>query len=290
MSDPTARLDGFAPIALPELVERASLLTRVDRKYLVPATELPAVLDALEPDTRILEIDGLRHFAYESVYFDTPALDSYLRAARGRRRRFKIRTRSYLDSGECYLEVKTRGARSTNVKERIDYRIEDRDRMTADGLAYVDETLRLAGIDGVALDALSPVLSTHYARTTLFLPSSGSRSTIDTRLSWTLRDDDGTDVGTDLGTDLGRRTTLDRPDVVVVETKSSSRASAVDRALWSAGHRPATLSKYGTGLAAMRAELPSNKWTRALRRSFLDTPSTPRTDFPNRTAAVEAAA
>ena len=61
-------------------------------------------------DVRVLEIDGPRAASrYRSVYFDTPDLDSYLAAARRRRRRFKIRIRSYLDSGRHFLEVKTRG-------------------------------------------------------------------------------------------------------------------------------------------------------------------------------------
>ena len=39
---------------------------------------------------------------------------------------------------------------------------------------------------------------------------------------------------------------------VIVETKAGPHPSGVDRLLWAAGHRPASLSKYGTGLAALR--------------------------------------
>jgi hypothetical protein len=46
----------------------------------------------------VLEIDGARSFAYDSTYFDTPDLDAYLLAATRRRRRFKVRTRTYVDS------------------------------------------------------------------------------------------------------------------------------------------------------------------------------------------------
>ncbi|NQX12356.1 polyphosphate polymerase domain-containing protein [Microbacteriaceae bacterium VKM Ac-2855] len=247
-----SRLDTFAPISLPELIEKAALQTRVDRKYIVPACDLESVLADLDPGTRILEIDGKRHSDYESIYFDTPELTSYVLAARGRRRRFKIRTRSYLDSGEAYLEVKTRGARSATVKERLEYDIRRRDVLTPEGLAYVAETLE--GVSDIDPTTLTPTVITRYARTTLYIPTSESRATIDTGLSW------------HLGT-----LTLDRPEIVIVETKSGSRASEVDKALWAHGHRPATLSKYGTGLAAFRDDLPSNKWARTLRQSF--TPS-----------------
>lgn len=116
--DPIARLD---PVTLDDLVAEASLLARVDRKYVVPRTSLDAVLEALDPRTRVLEIAGARDFAYESVYFDTPDLLSFRMAAQPRRRRFKLRTRSYLDTGSSYLEIKTRGARGTTVKERDEY-------------------------------------------------------------------------------------------------------------------------------------------------------------------------
>jgi hypothetical protein len=246
-------LDTFAPISLDELIEKAALQTRVDRKYIVPADALEAVLADLDPGTRILEIDGQRHSDYESVYFDTPELTSYLLAARGRRKRFKIRTRSYLDSGQAYLEVKTRGSRSATVKERLEYDIDRRDTLTAAGLDYIAQTLD--GVSDIDPASLVPTMITRYARTTLYIPASESRATIDTRLSWQLG-----------------AVTLDRPEIVIVETKSGARASEVDRALWANGHRPTSLSKYATGLAAFRDDLPANKWARTLRQSFTTDP------------------
>jgi len=239
------------PIGLEELVAKAALQTRVDRKYVLGRLEAAEVLAALDPGTRILEIDGARASSYESVYFDTPDLLSYRMAAHARRRRFKLRTRSYVDTAEAYLEVKTRGARSTTVKERLAYDIDNRDTLTADGREYADAALDGLGLHGGALD-LRPTLVTRYHRATLFLPASGSRATIDTDLSW--EGDDGR--------------VLRMPDLAIIETKSGTRTSEVDRLLWAHGHRPATVSKFGTGLAALRSDLPSNKWARVLRRYF----------------------
>ncbi|MBM7389058.1 hypothetical protein JOE37_002052 [Clavibacter michiganensis] len=248
-----AALDALAPISLEELVARAALLTRVDRKYVVPLAQLDDALAGLEPGTRALEIDGRRAAAYRSVYFDTPELTSFHLAVRGRRRRFKVRTRSYLDTGECALEVKTRGGRSSTVKDRVAYVAGDERALTPTGLAHVDETLHDAGIHDVAPRRLRPTLVTEYDRATLFVPGDESRATVDTALTWILDD---------------RR--LELPGVAIVETKSGSRPSAVDRLLWSRGHRPATISKYGTGLAALRDDLPGNRWNRVIRRHFLD--------------------
>ena len=100
---------------LAELNSAAGLLTRVDRKYLVPLTCAQNLVDGLAPHARVLAIDERRRFSYTSTYFDTPGLEAFMLAARKRRRRFKVRTRTYLDSGLCFLEVKTRGARGTTV-------------------------------------------------------------------------------------------------------------------------------------------------------------------------------
>ncbi|CAN5149473.1 VTC domain-containing protein [soil metagenome] len=236
-------------ITLDELVAKAALQTRVDRKYVLSRLDAAEVLAALDPSTRILEIDGARASAYESVYFDTPDLLSYRMAAHARRRRFKLRTRSYVDTDEAWLEVKTRGARSTTVKDRLAYEMDDRGILTPDGREYADAALGALGLDGADL---RPTLVTRYHRSTLYLPGSGSRATVDTDLSW--EGDDGRVLST--------------PDLAIIETKSGSRTSEVDRLLWSHGHRPATISKFGTGLAALRSDLPSNKWARVLRRHF----------------------
>jgi len=242
-------MNQLEPISLDELVEKAALQTRVDRKYVLSRLDAAEVLAALDPTTRILEIDGARASAYESVYFDTPDLLSYRMAAHARRRRFKLRTRSYVDTDESWLEVKTRGARSTTVKERLAYEIEDRGILTPDGREYADAALGALGLDSADL---RPALVTRYHRSTLYLPGSGSRATVDTDLSW--EGDDGRVLST--------------PDLAIIETKSGSRTSEVDRLLWSHGHRPATISKFGTGLAALRTDLPSHKWARVLRRHF----------------------
>ena len=239
-------------ISLDELVQAAALQTRVDRKYILRADEAEKVLEKLDVATRVLEIDGQRASNYESVYFDTPELLSYRMAATGRRRRFKLRTRSYVDTAESYLEMKTRGARGTTVKDRLPYLMDDRDFLTRDGREYADAALDGIGITHPEDLYLVPTLVTRYRRATLFLPGSQSRTTIDTDLSWE--------------TDDGR--VLRLPRSVIIETKSGSRTSEVDRLLWSHGHRPATISKFGTGLAAMRHDLPSNKWARVLRRHF----------------------
>jgi hypothetical protein len=270
-------LTGLDTIDLGELTERASLLTRIDRKYLLPRSELDAVLADLDSGVRVLDINGVRSSAYESVYFDTPELTSFLMAAHPRRRRFKIRTRTYVDSAQSYLEVKTRGGRGVTVKDRLPYAPSDRARLTTEGRRYTDTVLDDAAITGAHGHDLMPTLTTGYLRTTLFIPESSSRATIDTGLSWatvphrTAADQLVAERSVPERSVPGRdapQGRLDRPQLAIVETKSGSRASAVDRILWAHGHRPATMSKYGTGMAALHRDLPGNKWAPVLRRYF----------------------
>lgn len=253
---PLAALPG---VGLDELNAEAELQTRVDRKYVVPRAALASVLADLPADTRVLEVDGARALRYASQYFDTPDLDSFYGAAHGRRHRFKVRARTYVDSGGSFLEVKTRGGRSATVKNRVPV---DGDVLDDDAVAYAADLLRDAGVPGASTLAstLVPVLVTRYRRATLLLPGSGgpagghaSRGTVDTELAWIARD--------------GRLLAL--PGAVIVETKSGQRAGALDRALWRHGHRPASVSKYGTGMAALHPRLPAHKWRRVLTQHFL---------------------
>lgn len=272
MSTPVS-LDRFAPIPLDALVAEASLLTRVDRKYTVPRAMLGAILPSLPDGMQVLEIDGQRSFSYESVYFDTPDLLSFRMAAQPRRRRFKLRTRAYRDTGTAYLEMKTGGARSTTVKERIPYDPAHTRRLTAEGLAYAALALDGIGVPGTRAAELGPVLTTRYRRATLLQPDGVGRATIDVELEWEQ--------------DPGCRMAL--PELAIVETKSGTRASDLDRTLWRWGFRPARVSKYATGLAAMNPELPRNRWSRVLRDAFEPESRSTDGDRPEESACPVAA-
>lgn len=257
-----AALHPLTGVGLDELVGTAALLTRVDRKYVLPVDDAAAVLDALSRTTaaRVLEIDGARSAAYESVYFDTPDLASFRLTATRRRRRFKVRTRTYLDSGTSFLEVKTRAARGTTLKQRVAH---DCPTALGGGQEFVHRTLAAEGIDGVTEHALAPGLVSRYRRTTLLLPrpDGAARATVDTGLTWELDRPDG-----------ARALSWPVTHLAVVETKGGSTPSDLDRLLWRHGHRPERISKYGTGLALLRPDLPDGPWRRVIRRHLTPSP------------------
>lgn len=241
-----AALGSLGAVGLDELSSVAGLQTRRDRKYLVPVGALDGLLAGI--DARVLDIDGSRAFRYESVYFDTPDLASFLGAARRRPRRFKVRSRTYLDSDLCMLEVKTRDNRGRTVKHRCAYGSVDRSRLTPAGASFVAGVEQVGGL----APHLRPSLTTSYRRATLLLGDGSGRVTVDTELAW----------------EHPRAGSIGLPGLALVETKTTGRPCAFDHVLWGAGCRPVTISKYCTGLAALVPALPANKWHRVLRRHF----------------------
>jgi VTC domain-containing protein len=263
----TVTVADLPSVALDRLRDQAALQTRVDRKYVLSADELAVVLGRVQGPMGVLTIDGHRSFAYRSTYFDTPELDAFHLSGRGRRRRFKVRTRIYRQSGETWLEVKTRGPRGTTVKDRCGYDLADAGRLTEAGREFVAAVLAERRVEDVDVAALVPSLLTAYNRSTLLLgdDEQTSRATIDDGLSWRRP---------------GASHSVCVPGSLILETKTGSRAAALDRALWGHGVRPSRISKYGAGLAALDDDLPDLKWHRVLtqlptgRRSFPDRPDT----------------
>jgi hypothetical protein len=241
-------------VGLDTLNATSELLVRSDRKYVVPVEDLAPMLAGIL-GLHVLEVDGRRRSRYQSTYFDTADLASWAASAHPRRRRWKVRTRLYADTGECWLEVKTRGTRAVTVKERTPYDGAHHDEVTPVASAWVRDRLVAAGVTSVDPGALVATLRTGYRRTTLLLPGGAGRATIDTDLRWKSA--------------FGHACA---GDVLLVETKSPPGAAGpLDRRLWQLGHRPVRISKYGTGLALLTPALPGNRWHRVTTRHLADT-------------------
>ncbi len=241
----TSSIHDLATVALSELDAVAALQTRTDRKYLVYHETLDELITRLSGSLRALAIDDRRVFSYESVYFDTPDLRCYHAAARRRPHRFKVRTRTYLDSGQCTVELKHRDARGRTVKDRCDHEIDAR-REIAPAIEFLASFPAVRAI----ADELVPTLTTSYRRSTLLVGNDEGRATID-----------GDVTAVD---ESGRR--IDLSCHVLIETKSNGHPTQLDRVLWQLHVRPIRISKYCTSLAALRADLPAHPWHRTLAR------------------------
>ncbi|MEU8226297.1 polyphosphate polymerase domain-containing protein [Kribbella sp. NPDC048915] len=247
----TGVLAGLRPISLDEVLAEAALQVRVDRKYLVPIGTFVELVDRLRERFAVLEISGRRAFRYESVYFDTPSYRLYRQHLQRRRYRYKVRTRTYLDSGECSFEVKVKGNRSETIKARLPYAAADRGRLTDHAWQFLAGQLRTTyGVPPVS--GLGPSLVTTYSRSTLTDPSAHERMTCDIDLRF-----------------FDRHRSIDvLPDTVLVETKTAGHSGAADQVLRDLRIRPIQVSKYCVAAALLNPSLPANPWHRTVHRFF----------------------
>lgn len=236
-------------ISLAELIEQAELQHRVDRKYVLAKDVFAHWLGMLGRNVRALEIDGRRSFGYESIYFDTPDLLTFRQHRQGRRRRYKIRTRTYIDSGDCTFEVKLEGHRGATIKERQPHPVERRAELT--GSAMTQLAAVLGGHDLPVPAGLEPVQRLFYRRSTLFVPDVPARITCDVHLSY--RSGEAQATGPD--------------DQVIVEVKSATGRNHAVTSLTGLGVRPVQISKYCVGTALLTGA-NANRWHPVIKRYF----------------------
>ena len=246
---PSLIAERFAPIGLERLDDGAALRDRVDVKYVVPLEAFAALADRLLATHAALEIDGRRAFAYRSTYFDTPDLGAFRDHLQQRRRRYKCRSREYLDSGAYAFEVKLKGPRGRTVKHRMTH---DGHELSEAAVAFLRD--RLDEAYGFAPGGgLRPALAVSYTRVTLASPELEERVTCDFDLAFS-----------GPGGAAGR---LDS-SMAIVESKSLRGNALADRVLRELGHRPqAACSKYCLGVALTRS-VAGNPFRALLRRHF----------------------
>jgi hypothetical protein len=245
----TAVSHGLGGVELAEVLAEAALQTRVDRKYLLTPDEFQELARRVGSTFRVLDIGGRRVFGYESVYFDTGRLDLFRAHRQGRRRRYKARVRTYLDTGACMFEVKLKGRRGETVKHRLPYAVEDRERLNAEAAQFLGDLLEQEY--GEPVPDLEPAVVTAYSRLTLVDLVGGARLTCDV----------------DLVCSRGQRR-AQGSDMILVESKCAGAGSVADEALREMGVRSISVSKYCVAVALLDRTMAANKWNRTLRTYF----------------------
>jgi len=108
----------FNKVTLADL-DKVKLMNRTDQKFCMHIDQLPAVLEALQSHYSVLEINGETIFNYDNTYFDTPDNQMFLSHQNGKRNRYKIRVRNYVESNLNFLEIKFKNNKGRTIKERI---------------------------------------------------------------------------------------------------------------------------------------------------------------------------
>lgn len=223
-------LGRFSSIGLEEM-ESIKLMNRIDSKYLTNEQTLLEVLaDAAEAGYRVLETEGERISAYDSVYYDTDGLRMFYDHHNRRLVRQKVRTRCYVNSGLTFLEIKRKNNKGRTKKKRI--RIPQGQLQSFS--ANPEACAYLEAHSWFRAQELSPSAETLFCRITLVNPAKTERLTIDTRLCFK-------NFRTEKETSL--------QDAVIIELKQDGRAASQMKGIL-LDHRvkPVRISKYCVAL------------------------------------------
>ena len=96
-------LEQLPSITLAEMKD-IRLMNRIDKKYLATISQLEQLLVMAQGKYMVQEIEGKRYSRYHTIYLDTPDEEMYTIHHNGRLVRQKVRIRTYLDSGDTFLE------------------------------------------------------------------------------------------------------------------------------------------------------------------------------------------
>lgn len=246
-------IQGFEPISLAEM-DGVKLMNRIDTKYVVPLSLLPAILEAAQSDYFAQEIEGRRIAVYDTVYYDTEDLDMYIRHHDRQLARQKIRVRQYVNTNETFLEVKRKNNKGRTSKRRMVVRGFDIDADTIGHGKKHDRTVA----EFIALKSryqwaeLTPHLRTQFRRITLVNKARTERLTIDMNLVWE-------------NMLSGERRTF--PQMVIVELKRDGNVpSRMTRIMIANRVKPLKISKYCIGTALTTPGLKTNRFKDKIRR------------------------
>jgi hypothetical protein len=235
-------IDRFDIVTLDEM-DAVKLMNRTDTKYIFHTGQLAGILDKARDLYRVLTINERKVFAYNSLYYDTPGLRTYLDHHNGIRPRFKVRFREYVDTGGIYLEVKRKIAndrtrKSRTKTERIEFELSNT------SMEYISKRSPLDPAE------LQPALWTIFRRITLVGRGSPERITIDIDLKFRRN---------------GFEDTL--PYLTIAEVKRAQAAGSTQfmRILKGAQIYPASSSKYCLGTIMLNDKVKFNRFKATIR-------------------------
>lgn len=219
-------LEALRPVTLTEM-DSVKLMNRIDSKYLTTEAVLLRILSAAAAaGYRVLVTESMRISPYDSVYFDTAGLKMFYDHHNGRLVRQKVRTRSYVNSGTTFLEIKRKNNKGRTKKKRIGIPVTQ----MMDFSGNPEACEYLAGHSWFRAEDLSPAVETLFHRITLVNPDFTERLTIDTRLCFK-------------NFRTGKETSLQ--DAVIIELKQDGRAeSRMKSILLDLRVKPVRVSKY----------------------------------------------
>jgi len=235
-------LQSFESVSL-EQIQDVELLDRVDTKYILHRSELPLLLTALGSEYSVLTIGERRRHAYATDYLDTPSFDLYLNHHNGMQNRYKLRFRTYIDTGLQFFEFKQKTNTHRTKKRRMP--------SSGSGIALGQhEKAFIRSCTGDEYSGFLPSLHVEFNRITLVNLRLKERLTIDLDLRFSTSE---------------AQKQID--DLVIVEVKTGlQQRSAFRRRMRDRNTREFYLSKYCLGINCLRSNLKKNLFLPKLRK------------------------
>lgn len=212
-------------------------MDRRDTKFAFHAKQLALILQEAAPFYNCLETKTSRSSSYQTLYYDTKDLSLYRQHHNGVLHRYKVRHRSYLNSGEGYLEVKFKNNKGRTIKSRIKEE-------AAQDIFDIKALKFLAG--GLPFDPalLSPVVSVKYNRITLVNKNGNERITVDYHIEF----------------EKGGQSTSMR-NLMIAEVKQDKKIASPFAGIMRRHRiREAWMSKYCVAVAYMYPEVKKNNF------------------------------
>ena len=219
------------------------LMNRVDQKFIFREDELSHILSEISLNYKVLTLDKTTIFPYNTLYFDTPKLNSYYDHHNGKPNRYKIRYRKYVHSGDVFFEIKKKLKGIRTNKFRIPtHQIPDE--IGIEEQKFMNDCLH------TNLDVKQSIW-VNYNRITLISKNNEERVTIDLHVHFKNQDHEFPLTG-----------------LVILEIKQPkiSKCTELVKSLRNRHIRETRISKYGIGLALLNGKLKQNAFGSKLRK------------------------
>lgn len=169
-------LELLEPITLEQMSE-IRLMNRTDTKFVTTKERLVQLLQLCQGHYYAQFHSGSKIASYQTTYWDTDNHHFYLEHHNGRAPRQKVRVRTYMDSLDTFLEIKTKNNHGRTKKKRISVPSQDLHSAGNDGAVTPDEFLR--SLVPFGLEEIHPTVQNQFHRITLVNYGKTERLTID---------------------------------------------------------------------------------------------------------------
>lgn len=215
-----------------------SLMNRFDFKFILTSSEATYLLNNLSNEYDVISNNEQMVRLYETRYFDTKQRDFFYLHHKGKLPRHKIRTRTYLDTNDQFVEIKTKNNKNKTEKFRIGASITENLLIQSNVVTFLNEH----NIDN--LIDLEEVLLVRYNRISLKHKNLNERITFDFDITFANH----------------QKNSLPR-NMVIVEVKQEKKFKSLVMALLKVMNKKTmSISKYCYGLLSLDSSIKHNNF------------------------------